>query len=119
MALRKVIEEAGLGIDACADVLGVDRKIFQQWADSQREMPPAYASLLAVTLGVKPEALTSRTQSSASPSVKAEPAAIWFKFRGEEFTGAERESILAIRRLGHNANELEQATLGQPNKAWT
>jgi Zn-dependent peptidase ImmA (M78 family) len=81
-------------------------------------MPPAYASLLAVTLGVKPEALTSRTQSSASPSAKAEPAAIWFKFRGEEFTGAERESILAIRRLGHNANELEQATLGQPNKAW-
>lgn len=118
MALRKVIEEAGLGLDACADVLGVDRQLFQQWADSQREMPPSYATLLAVTLGVKPETLTSKARQSASPSVKTEPAAIWFKFRGDDFTTAERESILAIRRLGHNANELEQATLGQPNKAW-
>jgi Zn-dependent peptidase ImmA (M78 family) len=120
MAFRKVIEETGLGIDACADVLGVDRKLFQQWADYQKEIPPAYSMLLAVTLGVKAEALTSRFHSSpaSSSSSKIEPAAIWFKFRGEQFTSADRESILAIRRLGHNANELEQATLGQPNKAW-
>lgn len=118
MSLRKVIEGTGLGLDACADVLGVDHELFQQWADSQKEMPPAYASVLAAALGVKPEVMTSRALVSARCSQKIEPASIWFKFRGDQFRDADRESILAIRRLGHSANELEQSTLGQPNRAW-
>ena len=81
-------------------------------------MPPSYASILAATLGVKAEVLTSNSIGSVDGQPKGEPAAIWFKLRSGEFTDADRESILAIRRLGHNANELEQATLGQPNKAW-
>jgi Zn-dependent peptidase ImmA (M78 family) len=118
MSLLKIIEQAGVGTDACADVLGVDHEIFQQWVNSQREMPPSYASILAATLGVKAEVLTSNSIGSVDGQPKGEPAAIWFKLRSGEFTDADRESILAIRRLGHNANELEQATLGQPNKAW-
>ncbi len=118
MSLRKVIEGTGLGLDACADVLGVDHELFQQWADSQKEIPPAYASVLAAALGVKPEVMTSRVLASARGSQKIEPASIWFKFRGDQFRDADREAILAIRRLGHSANELEQSTLGQPNRAW-
>ncbi len=118
MSLLKIIEQAGLGTNACADVLGVDHELFQQWVNLQREIPPSYASILAATLGVKSEVLISNAVGSTGSQPKGEPAAIWFKFRGSEFTDADRESILAIRRLGHNANELEQATLGQPNKAW-
>jgi len=118
MSLRTVIEGAGLGLNACADVLGVSHEVFQQWADSQKEIPPAYASILAATLGVKPEAMTSRVLMSARGSARIEPAAIWFKFSGDQFQEVDRESILTVRRLGHNANQLEKATLGQPNKSW-
>ncbi len=118
MSLIKVIEQAGLGTKACADVLGVDHGLFEEWANGQREMPPSYISILAATLGVKADVLTSGAVASAKGLTKAEPAAIWFKFKGTEFTEADRESVLAVRRLGHNANELEQAVLGQPNRAW-
>src|SRR5208282_3941154 len=118
MSLLKMIEQAGLGTRACADVLGVDHGVFEEWVNGQREMPPSYASILAATLGVRADVLTSGAIASATGLSKIEPAAIWFKFKGSEFTDADRESILAIRRLGHNANELEQAVLGQPNKAW-
>lgn len=117
MSLRKVIEDAGLGLAACADILGVHAEVFRQWADGQREMPPMYATVLAASLGIKPEALTTRALASKGAQ-RLEPAAIWFKFRGREFSDADRESVLAIRRLGHNANLLEQATLGQINKMW-
>src|ERR1035438_7977314 len=86
MSLLKIIEQAGIGTNACADVLGVDHEIFEQWVNSQREMPPSYASILAATLGVKPEVLTSNAVSLAGGQSKGEPAAIWFKFRGSEFT---------------------------------
>jgi Zn-dependent peptidase ImmA (M78 family) len=118
MSLRKLIEGAGLGLDACADVLGVDHEVFQQWADSQREMPPSYASVLAATLGIRSDALTSKALAGARNAAKVEPAAIWFKFRGNEFSDADRESILLVRRIGHNANQLELSTLGQTNRAW-
>jgi Zn-dependent peptidase ImmA (M78 family) len=98
-------------------VLGVDLDLFREWAEGQREMPPIYASTLAATLGVRVEALTPRGLSARGLH-KIEPAAIWFKFRGSEFSNTDREAVLAIRRLGHNANQLEQATLGQPNRAW-
>lgn len=117
MSLRKVIEDAGLGLEASADVLGVSVDVFRQWADGQREIPPIYATVLAASLGVKPEALMGRAAASKGAQ-RLEPAAIWFKFRGDNFTHTDRESVLAIRRLGHNANLLEQATLGSINKAW-
>lgn len=119
MSLRGVVEEAGLSLSACASTLGVDYGIFQQWADSQREMPPAYASILAAVLGVSAEVLTAKPHFGSRSGSKAEPAAIWFKFRGNEFTDADRESILLIRRLGHNANLLEQAVQGQANRSWS
>lgn len=119
MSLRAVIEGAGLTLSACASTLGVDKDLFQQWADSKREIPPAYATTLGAVLGVKPESFTSSARTLSHPKGKVEPSAIWFKFRGEEFRDADRESILLVRRLGHNANQLERATMGQPNEAWT
>jgi DNA-binding transcriptional regulator YdaS (Cro superfamily) len=70
MSLLKIIEQAGVGTDACADVLGVDHEIFQQWVNSQREMPPSYASILAATLGVKAEVLTSNSIGSVDGQPK-------------------------------------------------
>ncbi len=119
MSLRAVIEGAGLTLPACASALGVDPEIFQQWADAQREMPPAYSSVLASVLGIKPEVITSKALSAGRGAAKIEPAAIWFKFKGETFTDMDREIILLIRRLGHNANQFEKATRGQANRAWT
>src|ERR1019366_3433366 len=118
MSLRNVIEEAGLGLNACASVLGVDQELFQQWADAQKAMPPSYAAILAAMLGVKADVMTSKAIASVKGSQRVEPDAIWFKFRGEQFQEADRESILAIRRMGQNANELEQVTLGQSNRQW-
>jgi Zn-dependent peptidase ImmA (M78 family) len=119
MSLRKIIEGAGLNIAACAQVLGVDQELFLEWADSKREMPPAYATVLSAILGVKTETLTSKAFAVTHGSAKVEPSAIWFKFRGKEFSDADRESILLVRRLGHNTNQLEKSTLGQANKSWS
>lgn len=113
MSIRAVIEGAGLTLRACAETLGVSHELFNEWADGKREVPPAYVQVLSAVLGTAPEALTSKISSR-----KAEPAAIWFKLKGQNFTDADRESILAIRRLGHNANQLERAVDGQLNRAW-
>ena len=118
MSLRKLIEGTGLTVNACADVLGVDRELFGRWSDFQAEIPPAYASILAATLGVRIEALSAK-RTLPDSSFTTAPAAIWFKFRGDTFTEVDRESILLIRRLGHNANQLEQATSGQVNRTWS
>jgi Zn-dependent peptidase ImmA (M78 family) len=118
MSLRKIVESAGLTLDSCADVLGVDRDLFYDWADLKREIPPSFARDLSAILGVKAEVLTSKAFALTHGS-KFEPSAIWFKFRGNEFTDRDRESVLLLRRLGHNANQLEKVTLGEPNRAWT
>ena len=119
MTLRAVIEGAGLSLPACATTLGVDPDLFQQWADSQREMPPTYVALVSAVLGVKAEAWSAKGTSKSRTDPKSEPAAIWFKFRGKEFTSADRESILSVRQLGHHANQLEVAVDGQANRSWT
>jgi Zn-dependent peptidase ImmA (M78 family) len=106
-------------MNACAEVLGVDHELFLEWADSKREMPPAYARILGAVLGVKTEALTSKAFALSHGASKAEPSAIWFKFRGKEFSDADRESILLVRRLGHNSNQLEKSTMGKPNESWS
>jgi Zn-dependent peptidase ImmA (M78 family) len=118
MSLRAVIEGAGLSLYACASTLGVDYEIFQNWADGKREMPPSYTAVLAAVLGVKQEALTSKALSATRGASKSEPPAIWFKLRGTQFTDADRESILLLRRLGHNTNQFERAVEGHPNRSW-
>ena len=114
MSLRAVIEGAGLTLSTCARALSVDPHIFAEWADSKREIPPSYAEILSVILGVEPARLTDRSATTR----RAEPSAIWFKFRGKEFKEADRESILLIRRLGHNLNQFERAVEGQTNRTW-
>jgi Zn-dependent peptidase ImmA (M78 family) len=114
MSIRALIEGAGLTLPACASALGVDAEIFMQWADAKREIPPAYAETLSAVLGIDSSLFTLR----AADTRKIEPPAIWFKFRGKDFSDADRESILLIRRLGHNLNQLERVTEGQANRAW-
>jgi Zn-dependent peptidase ImmA (M78 family) len=118
MSFRNVIEGTGLTIEACADVLGVDRELFQQWSDGQKEIPPAYAVLLAAILGVRSEILLAKSREGSVNAGNAGPAAIWFKFRGSSFHDADRETILLMRRLGHNANQLEKAVRGGTNRTW-
>ena len=118
MSLRNLIQESHLTVASCAAVLGIDFDLFNDWCDHRKEIPPAYASLLSAVLGVKPE-LILPVRGVASRRVSApSPAAIWFKFRGPEFKDADRESVLLIRRLGHNANQLEIAVQGQLNRSW-
>lgn len=114
MSIRAVIEGAGLTLEACARALSVNPDLFSEWADAKREIPPVYADNLSAILGTRVDALNVKGLGSR----KVEPSAIWFKFRGEEFSNADREAILLIRRLGHNVNQLERATEGQPNRAW-
>ena len=66
MSFRNVIEGTGLTIEACADVLGVDRELFQQWSDGQKEIPPAYAVLLAAIFGVRSEILLQNPAKAQS-----------------------------------------------------
>ncbi|HEY5330459.1 MAG TPA: ImmA/IrrE family metallo-endopeptidase [Acidobacteriaceae bacterium] len=114
MSIRALIDGTGLSLNACASTLGVDTQIFKEWADGKREMPPSYAETLSAILGVNSKLFDSRTTDLR----KAETPAIWFKLRGDEFTDADRESILLIRRLGHNLNQFERATDGQSNRGW-
>jgi Zn-dependent peptidase ImmA (M78 family) len=114
MSIRALIDGAGLSVSACANALGVDSQIFKEWADGKREIPPSYAETLSAVLGISSKLFDARPAESR----RAETPAIWFKFRGEDFTDADRESILLIRRLGHNLNQFEQAIEGQPNRVW-
>ena len=108
--LIDLLNDAHLTPDTCASLLGISSRLFRAWVDGKRDLPGYIIPELASVLGVSQNALVSG-------SVRQAPA-IWFKFReSEKLTGADRELVLLIRRLGFYSHQLDAVTSG-PNNKW-
>ena len=113
--LDKVLEATGLDAQACARLLGISPIIFGEWMANQRPIPESYLILLADILGVEPSIL--RMPSKHAQRLGDITPAIWYKFRGDELTDADRECVVLIRLLGHFQNEIEDVT-GRKAVGW-
>ena len=107
--LRNVIESAGLNSKLCADLLGLDHKLFHDWLAGKRPIPSYVVPELAAVLGVPPDTILE--SSPSSPASMENAPAIWFKFRaGDKLIESDREIVVVIRRLGHYIDQLEDLT---------
>jgi Zn-dependent peptidase ImmA (M78 family)/transcriptional regulator with XRE-family HTH domain len=105
--LRNILQSAGLKPKVCAELLGIDHKLFSQWVNGQRPIPGYIVPELSSVLGVSETAILAT--SSETPDSMENAPAIWFKFRsGDKLTEADRELVVVIRRLGHYMDELEE-----------
>jgi Zn-dependent peptidase ImmA (M78 family) len=115
--LKTILDSTGLNTKVCADLLGLDHKLFRCWVEGQRPIPGYIISELCSVLGVSSAAITSTTPGGSS-AVEDAPA-IWFRFRsGEKLTDADRELVVVIRKLGHHMDELEELT-GSRGVLWS
>src|SRR2546423_10884938 len=97
--LLNILESAGLNTKNCADLLGLDHKLFLAWARGEKPIPGYILPELSSVLGVPPEQITSR---SSGKRETAEAPSIWFKFRtGGKLTDADREIVMVVRKVGH------------------
>ncbi len=113
--LEKILEATGLDAQACARLLGISPTTFAEWLADQRPIPESYLVLLADILGVEPSIL--RMSSKQAHRISDLTPAIWYKFRGERLTEADRECVVLIRQLGHYQNEIEDVT-GKKAVGW-
>jgi len=107
--LCNLLDAAGLKPKVCADLLGIDHKIFHEWIMGQRPIPGFIVPELSSVLGVPPHAITS-TKAVSSGSPENAPA-VWFKFReADKLTDDDREVVVLIRKLGYFIDQLEEIT---------
>jgi len=106
--LQKILDSAGLDARTCAGQLGVNPDVFLAWASGQEAIPESFLPLLAAVLGVSPSTLANVGKASRRWAESDVTPQIWFKFRGERLVGADRESVVLIRMMGHYLNELEE-----------
>lgn len=105
--LLSILESAGLNPKNCADLLGLDHKLFCAWVKGEKPVPGFIVAELSSVLGVPHEQITSSSQASRRES--ADAPSIWFKFRsGGKLTDADREIVMVIRKLGYFMDQLEQ-----------
>jgi Zn-dependent peptidase ImmA (M78 family) len=102
--LQQILNDARLDSKTCADLLGINPSIFNEWVVGNRPIPESVAPTLATILGVESSVLVS---TSKKPS---QAGAIWYKLRGEALGVSDREYVFLIRQLGHFLNELEEVT---------
>ncbi len=113
--LRNILQSAGLNAKVCADLLGLDHKLFHEWLNHTRPIPGYIIPELSSVLGVPQEAITAAESSSGSVD---DAPAIWFRFReGDRLTDADRELVVVIRKLAHYMDEVEELG-GSRGVAW-
>lgn len=101
--LMPLLADAGLLPEVCADLLGIDSKMFTEWANGTKEIPSYILPELSSMLGVDQNLL-------AEGKVEHAPA-IWFKFRDTEHPkDKDRELVALLRRLGFYAKQLNEVT---------
>lgn len=106
--LKQILDSAGLDPQVSAELLGVSPKIFQEWVVGNRAIPESMVWRLSTVLGVSPMTLRNPRKIKGQQGDIA--PAIWYKFRGDGLTDADRECVLLIRHLGYYFDQLEQAT---------
>jgi Zn-dependent peptidase ImmA (M78 family) len=113
--LDKILEATGLDAQTCASLVGISPIVFGEWTAGQRPIPDSYLVLLSDIFGVEPSVL--RMSSKQAQRMGDLTPAVWFKFRGEELTDADRECVVLIRQLGHYQSEIEEVT-GRKAVGW-
>jgi Zn-dependent peptidase ImmA (M78 family) len=101
-AIKQILDAARIEPAAVADAVGINRGVFAEILSGQRDLPQSYVPLLSAVLGVADEALKG-TRGGAKDLTPA----IWYKFRGEALTDADREYVLSVRQLAFYQHELE------------
>lgn len=105
--LRRILDTAELGPNACAAALGLGQEVFAEMLAGQRDIPESIIPLLAAVLGVNESVFYSSAKETRGGDVVP---AIWYKLRGDGLTEADREYVLAVRQLAFYQHELELVT---------
>lgn len=108
--LQKILASAGIDPRNCAELLGFNPQIFMQWASGQSRIPESVVPLLSAVLSVSPSVLTASPKASRNVEDQDLVPQIWYKFRGPQLTGSDREYVILVRQVGHFLNELEEVT---------
>ena len=108
--LKDVVKDTGLGQDACAGLLGINPKLFNEWLVGQRPIPSFLIPQLSTVFGISEQDLVSTRAFSDAP-------AIWYKLRDSRLVQSDRESIMLIRNLGFFWAQLEDLTKSK-NVLW-
>jgi len=110
MTLQMVLRAAELDNHQCAAALGVNPRVFAEWASGQSRVPESFVPLLSAVLGVAPTVLATPARAIRRLSEADVTPQIWYKFRGSGLTSTDRDFVLLVRQIGHYLNELEEIT---------
>jgi Zn-dependent peptidase ImmA (M78 family)/DNA-binding transcriptional regulator YdaS (Cro superfamily) len=108
--LQKILKSSGLDARKAAELLGISAKIFDEWVSNQKPIPPSYISMLATVLGVDSDQLAPFSPERNTASAADVAPAIWYRFRGQNLVGADRECVFLIRQFAYNFHQLEEVT---------
>ncbi len=108
--LHRVLDSAGLEVQVCASLLGLNPQIFAEWASGQRPIPESYLPMLSAVLGVPMSTFKVSPKLAKNIDDADITPAIWYKLKGENLVEADRECVILIRQLGHYVSELEEVT---------
>lgn len=117
MTLQTILSAAQLDAQRFAAALRVNPRVFNDWIAGRSQVPDSIAPVLSAVLGISPALLTERQRGMRHRSEDDITPQIWFKFRGPEFSAADRDFVLVARQLGHYLNEIEEVT-GRRSVAW-
>lgn len=109
--LKDIVAATGLDQKVCAELLGINPRVFNEWLVGQRPIPPFILPELSTVLGVNAAELVSHKTTSV------DAPAVWYKLRQENLTDRDRECVLLIRKLGFFLNQLEVVTRSE-NLLW-
>jgi len=109
--LKDIVASTGLDQDVCADLLGVNARVFNEWLVGQKPVPSFIIPELSTVFGVSESELISRK------TTPVDAPAVWYKLRQEDLTSHDREYVLLIRKLGFFLNQIQVVT-GSENVLW-
>ena len=108
--LKDIVASTGLDQNICADLLGINPRLFNEWLQGQKPLPSFILPELSTVFGVSEVDLVSRKPCKDAP-------AVWYKLRQENLTGRDKEYVLLIRKLGFYVNQIQAVTRSE-NVTW-
>jgi Zn-dependent peptidase ImmA (M78 family) len=109
--LKDIVVSTGLDQNVCAELLGINPRLFNEWLVGQKPIPSFILPELSTVFGVSEGELVSRK------TTPADAPAVWYKLREEDITEHDREYVLLIRKLGFFLNQVQVVTRSE-NLLW-